>query len=234
MDRINAIAAKHGLTVIEDAAQAIGARYHDRPVGSLGHMACISFFPTKNLGAFGDAGMVVTDDDSLAERLRMLRAHGARKKYYHELLGINSRLDALQAAILNVKVKHLGDWVEARRSLAEGYNRGLDVAADAARRPVVLEGAYHVYHQYTVRVPNRDVVQEELKSRGIGSTVYYPLPLHLQPVFENLGYKLGDFPESERAAEEALSLPMFPELETREQEYVVEQLCDVLQGHAGL
>jgi dTDP-4-amino-4,6-dideoxygalactose transaminase len=219
--------------VIEDAAQAIGARYKGRPVGALGDMACISFFPTKNLGAFGDAGMVVTKDDTLAERLRMLRTHGARKKYYHELLGINSRLDALQAAILNVKVKHLGDWVEARRSLAEGYNRGLDVAADAARRPVVLEGAYHVYHQYTVRVPNRDVVQEELKSRGIGSTVYYPLPLHLQPVFENLGYRLGDFPESEKAAEEALSLPMFPELNASEQEHVVEQLCDMLRIHAG-
>ena len=164
----------------------------------------------------------------------MLRAHGARRKYYHELLGINSRLDALQATILNVKVKHLRGWVEARRSLAEGYNRGLAMLADAVRCPVVREGAYHVYHQYTTRVSHRDAVQEELKSRGIGSTVYYPLPLHLQPVFENLGYKLGDFPESERAAEEALSLPMFPELETREQEYVVEQLCDVLQGHAGL
>jgi len=233
MDQMNAIAAEHGLTVIEDAAQAIGARYHDRPVGSLGHMACISFFPTKNLGAFGDAGMVVTDDDSLAERLRMLRTHGARRKYYHELLGINSRLDALQATILNVKVKHLRNWVEARRSLAEGYNRGLAMLADAVRCPVVLEGAYHVYHQYTIRVSHRDAVQEELKSKGIRSTVYYPLPLHLQPVFENLGYKLGDFPESEKAAEEALSLPMFPELKSSEQEYVVEQLRDILRRHAG-
>ena len=163
----------------------------------------------------------------------MLRAHGARKKYYHELLGINSRLDALQAAILNVKVKHLRGWAEDRRSLAEGYNRGLAMAAGAARCPVVLEGAYHVYHQYTIRVRHRDAVQEELKSMGIGSTVYYPLPLHLQPVFENLGYKLGDFPESEKAAEEALSLPMFPELKTSEQEYVVEQLCDILRSHAG-
>jgi dTDP-4-amino-4,6-dideoxygalactose transaminase/UDP-3-O-[3-hydroxymyristoyl] glucosamine N-acyltransferase len=231
MDPIDSIAAKHGLTVIEDAAQAIGARYHNRPAGSLGHMACISFFPTKNLGAFGDAGMVVTDDDSLAERLRMLRAHGARKKYYHELLGINCRLDTLQAAILNVKVKHLRGWVDARRSLAEGYNRGL-AAANAARCPVAREGAYHVYHQYTIRVSHRDAVQEELKSRGIGSTIYYPLPLHLQPVFENLGYKLGDFPESEKAAEEALSLPMFPELRNSEQEYVVEQLCDILRSHA--
>ena len=233
MDQINAIAAKRGLIVIEDAAQAIGARYHGRPVGSLGHMACISFFPTKNLGAFGDAGMVVTDDDSSAENLRMLRAHGARKKYYHELLGINSRLDTLQAAILNGKVKYLRAWIDARRSLAEGYNRGLAMAADATRCPVVLDGVYHVYHQYTIRISHRDAVQEGLKSRGIGSTVYYPLPLHLQPVFENLGYKLGDFPESEKAAEEALSLPMFPELKSSEQEHVVEQLCDVLQSHAG-
>jgi len=233
MDPINEIAAKYGLTVIEDAAQAIGAKYKGRPVGSLGDMACISFFPTKNLGAFGDAGMVVTKDDVLAERLRMLRVHGTRKKYYHEKLGINSRLDALQAAILNVKVKYLRGWIEARRSLAEGYDRGLALVGDVARYPEVAQGMYHVYHQYTIRVPNRDAVQEELRSRGVGSTVYYPLPLHLQPVFENLGYKLGDFPESERAAEEVLSLPMFPELETCEQEYVMEQLCDILRSYAG-
>ena len=146
---------------------------------------------------------------------------------------MNSRLDTLQAAILNVKVKYLADWIEARRSLAEGYNRGLAIAENAVRCPVVLEGAYHVYHQYTMRVSHRDAVQEELKSRGIGSAVYYPLPLHLQPVFENLGYRLGDFPESEKAAEEALSLPMFPELGTLEQEYAVEQLCDILRSHAG-
>lgn len=233
MDPINEIAGKNGLTVIEDAAQAIGAKYKGRPVGSVGDMACISFFPTKNLGAFGDAGMVVTKNDALAERLRKLRVHGSKKKYYHELLGINSRLDALQAAILNVKVKYLRGWIEARRSLAEGYDRGLALVGDVARYPEVAQGMYHVYHQYTIRVLNRDAVQEELRSRGVGSTVYYPLPLHLQPVFENLGYKLGDFPESERAAEEVLSLPMFPELETCEQEYVMEQLCDILRSYAG-
>ncbi len=233
MDPINRIASRHGLTVIEDAAQAIGAKYKGRPAGSLGDMACISFFPTKNLGAFGDAGMVVTKDDALAERLRMLRVHGSKKKYYHELLGINSRLDALQAAVLNVKVKYLGDWIEARRSLAEGYDRGLILATGVATCPAVIEGAYHVYHQYTIRVPHRDAIQEELRSRGVGSTVYYPLPLHLQPVFKNLGYNLGDFPESEKAAEEVLSLPMFPELEICEQEYVVEQICDILRSYAG-
>ncbi len=233
MDPICEIAGRHGLIVIEDAAQAIGAKYKGRPVGSLGDMACISFFPTKNLGAFGDSGMVVTENDALAERLRKLRVHGSKKKYYHELLGINSRLDALQAAILNTKVKYLGGWIEARRSLAKGYNRGLVSAAETAQCPVVLDRAYHVYHQYTIRVPHRDAVQAELKSRGVGSTVYYPLPLHLQPVFENLGYKLGDFPESEKAAGEVLSLPMFPELESCEQEYVVEQLCDILRSYAG-
>jgi dTDP-4-amino-4,6-dideoxygalactose transaminase/acetyltransferase-like isoleucine patch superfamily enzyme len=165
MDPINEIASRHGLTVIEDAAQAIGAKYKGRPAGSLGDMACISFFPTKNLGAFGDAGMVVTKNDALAERLRKLRVHGSKKKYYHELLGINSRLDALQAAILNVKVKYLGGWIEARRLLAEGYNRGLALVRDVAICPEVPQGMYHVYHQYTIRVSNRDAVQRELKSR---------------------------------------------------------------------
>ncbi len=232
MESISNIASERGLTVIEDAAQAIGARYHAKPVGSLGHMACISFFPTKNLGAFGDAGMVVTDDDSIAERLRILRAHGARKKYHHELLGINSRLDALQAAILNVKVKYLSQWAEARRSIADRYScvlgdvQGLTV-------PAVADGVFHVYHQYTVRVNARDEVQRELAVRGIGTTVYYPLPLHLQPVFSELGYVEGDLPESERASAEALSLPIFPELTEEEQGYVIDQVKDVMRIYAG-
>jgi len=232
MDPINSVAKKHNLYVIEDAAQAIGARYKGRLVGSLGDIACFSFFPTKNLGAFGDGGMLTTNDPELEERIRMLRVHGARKKYHHEILGCNSRLDALQAAILSVKVKYLGDWTDARRSLAEGYRQKLSVAGDAIIHPVVMEGAYHVYHQYTIRVPHRDAVQEQLKSRGIASTVYYPLPLHLQPVFKGLGYKLGDFPESEKAAEEALSLPMFPELKPSEQDCVVKELCDILKSYA--
>jgi dTDP-4-amino-4,6-dideoxygalactose transaminase len=232
MDPINSVAKKHNLYVIEDAAQAIGAKYKGRPVGSLGDIACFSFFPTKNLGAFGDGGMLTTNNPELEERIRMLRVHGSRKKYHHEILGCNSRLDALQAAILSVKVKYLGDWTDARRSLAEGYKEKLSVARDAITHPVVMEGAYHVYHQYTIRVPNRDAVQEELKSRGIASTVYYPLSLHLQPVFKDLGYKLGDFPESEKATEEALSLPMFPELKPSEQDCVVEELCDILKSYA--
>jgi dTDP-4-amino-4,6-dideoxygalactose transaminase len=233
MDPINSIAKKHNLYVIEDAAQAIGARYKGRPVGSLGDVACFSFFPTKNLGAFGDGGMLTTNDPELEARIRILRVHGAKKKYHHEILGCNSRLDALQAAILSVKVKYLKDWTEARRSLAEGYREKLRAAGDAIVQPAVMDGAYHVYHQYTIRVSHRDAVQEELKSRGIASTVYYPLPLHLQPVFKDLGYKLGDFPESEKAAREALSLPMFPELKPSEQDCVVEELCDILESYAG-
>ncbi len=231
MDPIVSVAKKHDLYVIEDAAQAIGARYKGRPVGSLGDIACFSFFPTKNLGAFGDGGMLTTDDPELEERIRMLRVHGSKKKYHHEILGCNSRLDALQAAILSVKVKYLGDWTDARRSLGEGYREKLNVAGNAIIHPTVMEGAYHVYHQYTIRVPHRDAVQEQLKARGIASTVYYPSSLHLQPVFKNLGYKPGDFPESEKSTREALSLPMFPELEPSEQDRVVEELCDILKSY---
>ena len=230
MDPINSIAKKYSLYVIEDAAQAIGAKYKGRPVGSLGDIACFSFFPTKNLGAFGDGGMLTTNDPELEERIRMLRVHGSKKKYHHEILGCNSRLDELQAAILRVKLKYLDAWTNTRRALAERYREKLNVAGNAIVLPTEMEWAYHVYHQYTIRVPNRDAVQEELKARGIASTVYYPLSLHLQPVFKDLGYEPGDFPESEKATEEALSLPMFPELEYAEQDSVVEELRDILKG----
>ncbi len=230
MDPINSIAKKYSLYVIEDAAQAIGAKYKGRPVGSLGDIACFSFFPTKNLGAFGDGGMLTTNDPELEERIRMLRVHGSKKKYHHEILGCNSRLDELQAAILRVKLKYLDAWTNTRRALAERYREKLNVAGNAIVLPTEMEWAYHVYHQYTIRVPNRDAVQEELKARGIASTVYYPLSLHLQPVFKDLGYEPGDFPESEKATEEALSLPMFPELEYAEQDRVVEELRDILKG----
>ena len=230
MDPINSIAKKYSLYVIEDAAQAIGAKYKGRPVGSLGDIACFSFFPTKNLGAFGDGGMLTTNDPELEERIRMLRVHGSKKKYHHEILGCNSRLDELQAAMLRVKLKYLDAWTNTRRALAERYREKLNVAGNAIVLPTEMEWAYHVYHQYTIRVPNRDAVQEELKARGITSKVYYPLSLHLQPVFKDLGYEPGDFPESEKATEEALSLPMFPELEYAEQDRVVEELRDILKG----
>ena len=230
MDPIMSIAKKHNLYVIEDAAQAIGALYKGRPVGSLGDIACFSFFPTKNLGAFGDGGMITTNNSELEERVRMLRVHGSKKKYHHEILGCNSRLDALQAAILSVKVKYLKDWTSKRRSLADRYRKKLDMG-NLLLHPEVMDDAYHVYHQYTIRISNRDDIQEELKRRGIDSTVYYPLSLHLQPVFKDLDYSLGDFPESEKATEEVLSLPIFPELESNEQDRVIEELLDIMKSY---
>lgn len=213
MDPINDLARKHGLKVVEDAAQAIGATYKGRKVGTLGDAACISFFPTKNLGAFGDAGAIVTDDDEVAEKCRMIRAHGSRKKYVHEMMGINSRLDALQAKILSVKLKYLDEWMDRRRVLAGKYSDLLsDACSGKVRVPYVAEGCHHVFHQYTISVDDRDALRAHLTKEGIGSTVYYPIPLHLQKVFAGLGYTEGEFPNSERACKTVLSLPMFPEL----------------------
>lgn len=230
MDPIVDVAKRHNLYVIEDAAQAIGASYKGRPVGSLGDVACISFFPTKNLGAFGDAGVVVTDNADIADRVRMLRVHGSRKKYYHELLGCNSRLDELQAGILRLKLRYLPDWTTKRRQIAARYVELLadtpQVRSGMLRLPVELADTTHVYHQFTVATPDRDRLQEHLKARGIGSTVYYPLPLHLQVVFRDLGYREGAFPEAERASREVLSLPMFPELTDEEIVRVVEAIRD--------
>lgn len=214
MDPINEIAKKRGLMVVEDAAQAIGSTYKGRKVGTLGDAACISFFPTKNLGAFGDAGIIVTDNDAIAEKCRMIRAHGAKKKYFHEMMGINSRLDALQAKILGVKLKYLDQWADERRTVAGKYNELLSGLADAGKVALPLAGSdyRHVFHQYTIAVQKRDGLQAHLTQAGVASTVYYPVPLHLQKVFASLGYKEGDFPNSERACNTVLSLPMFPEL----------------------
>ncbi|MGB9885731.1 MAG: DegT/DnrJ/EryC1/StrS family aminotransferase [Moorellales bacterium] len=221
MDDILALAREYGLYVIEDAAQAIGAEYRGRKAGAMGHLGCFSFFPTKNLGAYGDGGMVVTSDDELAERVRLLRVHGARPKYYHHLVGTNSRLDALQAAILRAKLPHLAEWTAKRQALAARYDellRGIPGLTLPHRAP----DRTHVFHQYTVRVAGgrRDALRAYLAERGIGTEVYYPLPLHLQPCFAHLGYREGDLPESKRASREVLSLPMFPELTREEQEYV--------------
>lgn len=229
MDPIMDIARKHGLKVIEDAAQAIGASYRGRMVCNLGDVACLSFFPTKNLGAFGDAGMIVTSDDEIADKCRILRVHGSRKKYHHEMLGINSRLDALQAKVLSVKLKYLEEWTENRRKVAQRYTSGLSgtyaVKSGNLVLPKEMDGNRHVYHQYTIRVENRDDLQAYLKDKGIASTVYYPLPLHLQKVFSDLGYKEGDFPNSEEASKTVLSLPMFPELKDDQVDYVVDVIC---------
>lgn len=225
MDEIMALAEKFGLYVIEDAAQAIGAEYKGRQAGSMGHLGCFSFFPTKNLGAYGDGGMVATNDDDLAEQVRMLRAHGAKPKYYHHLVGYNSRLDALQAAILRAKLPHLAEWTKARQSIGAHYDELLrDI--EGIKLPHRAPNRTQIFHQYTVRVPGgkRDALRAYLKERGIGTEVYYPVPLHLQPCFRHLGYREGDLPESERASREVLSLPMFPELTDEELEYVVGEI----------
>lgn len=235
MEEISALAKEYGLYVVEDAAQAIGAEYKGRKVGAIGHIGCFSFFPTKNLGAYGDGGMVVTDDDELAERVRMLRVHGSKPKYYHHLVGTNSRLDALQAAILRAKLPHLPEWTASRQRLADRYDEFLH-DLDGLVVPLRAPDRTHIFHQYTVRVLNgkRDALRACLAEKGIATEVYYPLPLHLQPCFRQLGYAEGDLPESERASREALSLPMFPELTEEELEYVAGEIKRFFEmGEAG-
>jgi dTDP-4-amino-4,6-dideoxygalactose transaminase len=228
MDPILSFARAKGLLVIEDSAQAIGATYKARRTGSLGDIACISFYPTKNLGAYGDAGMVVTNSEEFEARLRSLRNHGQTGKYVSNEPGWNSRLDEIQAAILRVKLQHLPQWQRARQAHAAEYYR-LFSGAPGVAPPITPDGCEHVYHQYTIRVEHRDAVQNHLSDRKIGSTVYYPVPLHLQPLYASLGHKRGDFPHAERAAQEVLSLPMYPELRSdqiaRVAEAVLESLC---------
>lgn len=227
MERIAEIAKKHNLGVVEDAAQAIGAKHNGKSVGELGSAATYSFFPTKNLGAYGDGGMLVTDDADIAEKSRVIRVHGSKPKYYHHVLGYNSRLDELQAAVLNVKFPHLDRWSDLRREKASTYTSLLkEKLGDLVVTPVEKEGNHHVFHQYTLRVENRDELQNYLKEQGVATMIYYPLPLHIQPVFADLGYKEGDLPETEKAAREAISLPMFPELKTEQQEYVVAKIAE--------
>jgi dTDP-4-amino-4,6-dideoxygalactose transaminase len=233
MGPILEIARAHRLFVVEDCAQAIGATYKGRKVGSFGDAGALSFFPSKNLGCFGDGGMVVTGNPEVAERVEMLRRHGGKVKYHHSELGLNSRLDELQAAILRVKLPHLDEWIAARRRVAAGYNERLAALAGVERprelgsadagTPSPVAGC--VYHQYTVRVRDRENVQARLKEAGVGTMVYYPVPLHVQEVHAGLGYRVGTFPEAERAAAECLSLPMFPELTGEQQEVVVSALA---------
>jgi dTDP-4-amino-4,6-dideoxygalactose transaminase len=215
MDQIMEVAARHNLAVVEDAAQAIGADHHGRRAGSIGHIGCFSFFPSKNLGGYGDGGMVTTNDPELADRVRLLRNHGYRPKYYNKEVGGNFRLDALQAAIIRVKLAHLEDWTEARRRNAARYRRLLaDVGLEAAGvvPPTESGAGRHVYNQFVIRVPDRDHAMAYLKGRRIGTEIYYPVPMHIQECFVGLGHREGDFPESERAARETLALPIYPEL----------------------
>jgi len=230
MDEILGIADEYGLAVVEDAAQAIGATYATSrgatmKAGTIGDVGCFSFYPTKNLGAYGDGGMVTTNDDTLAEEVRMLRAHGAKPKYYHHRVGVNSRLDAIQAAILGVKLQHLDDWSSARCGVADRYDDALS-NVDGLVLPVRADGRAHIFHQYTVRIADgrRDAVREALSKDGIGTMIYYPVPLHLQACFAHLGYHEGQLPASERASREVLSLPIFPELSDDEQQEVIDSI----------
>ncbi|MCM3411851.1 DegT/DnrJ/EryC1/StrS family aminotransferase [Metabacillus litoralis] len=227
MEQLSIIANKHNIKIVEDAAQAIGSKQNGKTVGQLSDAAAYSFFPTKNLGAYGDAGMIVTNDDNIAEKSRVIRVHGSKPKYFHHVLGYNSRLDELQAAILNIKFRYLEKWNDLRRQKAITYTNLLrDRLGTTVITPFEEQGNYHVFHQYTIRVNQRDKLQQFLKDQGISTMVYYPLPLHLQPVFEGLGYKEGDLPQAEKAAKEALSLPIFPELNMEQQEYVVMKIAD--------
>jgi len=227
MERLLAIARARGLKIVEDAAQAIGARRSIdgewRMAGELGWATGYSFFPSKNLGAWGDGGMMVTSDDAIAERLRKLRLHGGAKQYHHDEVGTNSRLDSLQAAVLLAKLPHLEAWSAKRREHAAYYTRGL-ADLPAVRPPAVDPANEHTFHQYTLRAERRDELQAHLKRHGIGSAIYYPVPLHLQPCFSHLGYRPGRLPESERASAEVLSLPVYPELTQGQLDCVIETI----------
>ena len=225
MDPILALAHEAGVPVIEDAAQAIGATYRGRQAGSFGTFGCFSFFPSKNLGAFGDAGLVTTADEGLAARVRRLRNHGAERRYYHREIGGNFRIDALQAAVLRVKLPHLAAWNARRQENARRYEALFSAAAlTTVRRPVVPAGRSHIYHQYVVRVPDRDTLRARLTEAGIGTDVYYPVPFHRQECFAAIAPRDRAFPHADRASTEVLALPIFPELTPAQQEYVVAQI----------
>ena len=225
MDPILKLASTHGLTVIEDGAQAIGAEYKGRRAGSMGHLGCLSFFPSKNLGAAGDGGMIVTNDAARAEALRTLRAHGSKPKYYHRVVGGNFRLDALQAAIVSAKLPHLDNWTATRQHNAKMYDRLLKDAQLPVTLPAVVADR-HIFNQYVIRVQRRDELQAFLQKAGIGTEVYYPVPMHLQECFAYLGHKPGDFPESEGAARETVALPVHPDLDEAQLKYVVQKISD--------
>jgi dTDP-4-amino-4,6-dideoxygalactose transaminase len=247
MDVVMEIAGKHGIVVIEDAAQAIGAEYKGRRAGSIGDYGCFSFFPSKNLGAVGDGGMVVTNDSQRAENLVRFRAHGSKPKYYHKVVGGNFRLDTLQAAVVTAKLKHLDDWTVARQRNAARYDRlfagsGLQVAdssqgsVDGSRNGTAqiflpkIEADRHIFNQYIIRTSRRDALKTALQEKGVGTEIYYPVPMHLQECFASLGYGLGAFPESESAAKETLALPIYPELTEPQAQYVVQCVRDFFRG----
>ena len=233
MGRLMDIAQKHNLYVIEDCAQATGAKWGDEQVGNIGHIGCFSFFPTKNLGTCGDGGAITTNDSAIAQTMRVIKEHGSAERYYHDVVGINSRLDSIQAAILGVKLSYLDRWNEQRREIAQRYHQLL-AGISEIQLPQEIKGGYHVWNQYTILVKNksnqekttRDDLREKLQEKGIISMIYYPIPLHLQKVYQHLGYQNGAFPVTEQAAKEVLSLPMFPDLSPEEQEQVAYAIKD--------
>jgi len=232
MGKITEVARAHHLPVIEDAAQSIGAKCQGKFVGNIGALGCFSFFPSKNLGGAGDGGLITTNDPGFADRLLVLRDHGSRKKYHYDLLGINSRLDTLQAAILLVKLKHLEAATKARQRNAERYRKLFKRAGleQVVALPVQPEGLEHVYNQFVIRVPKRDQLREHLRDSGVPTEIYYPSPLHLQPAFASLGYMQGAFPQAEEASRRALALPVFPQMTEEQQKIVVEAIADFFVG----
>ena len=236
LDPIMDAANRAGVPVVEDAAQAIGATYKTRSAGGIGAFGCFSFFPSKNLGAFGDAGLVTANDDALAGRARLLRNHGMQPKYYHHLVGGNFRMDALQAAILRVKAPHLAEWTHARRRNAERYrclfkDAGLDAMITLPQEPA---GDRHIFNQFVIRTPERDALKRHLDQQGIGNEIYYPVPFHLQPCFAYLGYQRGAFPNAERAAGECLAIPIYGELTAAQQQAVVSTIAEFVHRGAGV
>ncbi len=238
MDPITAIARDANLFVLEDAAQAIGAGYHGRKAGTLGNAAAFSFYPSKNLGGFGDAGMVTADDDNLAKRVARLRVHGMEPKYHHHEVGYNARIDALQAAVLRVKLRHLDTWTTGRRWVADRYRRLFvqEGLTDVVTTPTEVAGHFHVYNQYVIRVPReaRDPLRAHLADRRVGSEIYYPIPLHLQACFASLGHQEGDFPLAEAASNETIALPMYPELTDEMLHHVVGSVASFFDAHSTL
>ena len=236
MDPILDIAARAYIPVVEDAAQAIGASYKSRLLGGLGAFGCFSFFPSKNLGAFGDAGLLTTNDDGLAKQARLLRTHGMEPKYYHHLVGANFRMDALQAAILRVKAPHLAGWTERRRANADRYRTLFRDAGllEQITLPDAPDDRWHIYNQFVIRISDRDGLKKHLDARGIGTEIYYPVPFHQQPCFAYLGYKTGDFPEAERAARDSLAIPIYSELTSAQQEAVVAAVGEFVHRRVGV
>jgi dTDP-4-amino-4,6-dideoxygalactose transaminase len=231
MDPIMDVARRAGIPVVEDAAQAIGSTYHGRPLGAIGAFGCFSFFPSKNLGAFGDAGLLTATDPALAERARLLRTHGMKPKYYHHLVGANFRMDALQAAVLRVKAPHLAGWTEGRRANAARYRRLFHEAGlePSVTLPVEPPDRLHIFNQFVIRVADRDGLKRHLDAQGIGNEIYYPVPFHLQPCFADLGYRAGAFPHAERAATESLAIPIYGELTLAQQETVVQTIAQFVR-----